>query len=156
MINTKKVTGRRPVRYTHLEDILTDAERIASGPYRTLGNWSLGQIVEHIAKAMDTAFDKSDFRAPWVLRVFVAPLVKNQMLIKPMPAGFKLPKSAKTLIPDPLEIQPALEHLKKSIERFETQTPTQKHGFFGDLAPQEWVSLMLRHAEMHMSFVVPA
>ncbi len=52
-INTKKVEGRRAVRYESLSEFLQDAERLANCEVRTVGNWSQGQIYEHLARALD-------------------------------------------------------------------------------------------------------
>jgi len=52
-------------------------------------------------------------------------------------------------------VEAGLEHLKQAIARFETENPSAEHPAFGRMARQEWVSLGLRHAELHMSFVVP-
>ena len=51
-MNTKAVTGRREVHYDTFDDALADAERLAAGDVRTLGNWSYGQILKHLAMAV--------------------------------------------------------------------------------------------------------
>ena len=48
-IATSKVTNRRKVQYTSLQDVLSDAERLTRGNFNTLGNWSAGQIFMHRA-----------------------------------------------------------------------------------------------------------
>ena len=156
MTTTQQVENRRELHYSNLNDIITDAESLASGEYRTSGNWTFGQILEHLAMAMDCSIDGFGFKAPWLVRTFVAPVIKNRVFSKPMPAGFKLPAKASRLQPGDVTVEEGLEHLKRAIARYETETPSAPHPFFGKLARQEWVSLTLRHAELHMSFVHPA
>ena len=155
MTATQQVTGRRELHYSNLNDIVTDAESIAAGEYETLGTWSFGQILEHLAATFDCSIDGFSFQAPWLLRTFVAPFVKNRFFTKPMPSGFKLPATAGSLLPGDVSVEEGLAHLKRAIGRYETESPNAKHPFFGRLARQEWVSLALRHAELHMSFVRP-
>lgn len=42
-VNTAKVEGHRKLDYASLEELLTDADRLSSGPVKMLGNWSAGQ-----------------------------------------------------------------------------------------------------------------
>ncbi len=155
MMATQQATGRRELHYGNLNDIVTDAESLAAGEYQTLGEWSFGQILEHLAVALDCSFDGFPFQAPWFLRKLVAPFIKNGFITKPMRAGFKLPANAGALSPGDVSVEEGLAHLKKAVERYETETPNVHHPVFGRMARQEWVSLGLRHAELHMSFVVP-
>jgi len=154
-INTKKVTSRRKLRFETLDEIVVEAERLAKMPIRLLGNWSYGQILEHMATAIDHYYTGMPIKPSWFMRYFVAPFIKNSLLTKGMPAGIQLPKSAAALLPNPTEIQPALEHLKRSIDHLKEESPKMPSPFFGDMAPQEWVALTLRHAELHLGFVVP-
>lgn len=156
MVNTKAVTTRRKLRFETLDEIVTEAERLAKMPIRLLGNWSYGQILEHLASGIDAYYDGLPVKMSWFKRRIVMPLIKNNILTKGMPAGIPLPKeAARILIPDQTEIQPALDHLRSSINRLKEESPKKPSPFFGDMAPQEWVALTLRHAELHLSFVIP-
>jgi len=152
---TEQAAGRRELHYSNLNDIVTDAESLEAGEYVTLGKWSFGQILEHLAVTTDCSIDGFPFQAPWILRTFVAPFIKNRFFTKPLPAGFKLPAKAGRLSPGDVSVEEGLAHLKKAIARYETETPNAKNPVLGRLAQQEWVSLGLRHAELHMSFVRP-
>ena len=154
-VNTKKVTSRRKLRFETLDEIVVEAERLAKMPIRLLGNWSYGQILEHMATAIDHYYTGIPVKPSWFMRKIMMPLFKNHFLTKGLPAGIQLPKEAHALLPDPTEIQPALEHLKQSINHLKEESPKIPSPFFGDMAPQEWVALALRHAELHLSFVVP-
>lgn len=157
-VNTAKVSGRRKLNFADFSQLLADAEHVANTPCQTLGNWSVGQILDHLAVAANGPFDGyGGFQAPWWLRKLIIPFIKNNILTKPMSPGFQLPKKTATLLPepgsDPLE---AYARLQTALARFATETPRYAHPAFGTLAFQEWVALTLRHSEMHLSFVIPA
>ena len=40
-IDTRRVKNRRDVRFSNFNEFLADADRLASGPVRQLGNWTL-------------------------------------------------------------------------------------------------------------------
>ena len=48
-----KTTKRRSVSYSSLEEVLQDAEERAAQKSPTTGNWSQGQIYEHLARTME-------------------------------------------------------------------------------------------------------
>lgn len=157
MIDTARVSGRRTVSYATLDEFIRDAKAVAAGGHRTLGNWSYGQILGHLGYAMKSSLDGFPFQAPWFARVLIAPLLKNSALTKPLKAGFKLPKNAEAdLPPDTITVEEALAECQQAVERLATESPTAKHPFFGKLATEEWMALHIRHAELHMSFVVAA
>lgn len=147
---------RRTLNYATLDEFLADAEKIAAGPNVTVGNWSLGQILWHLSTTIRFSVEGFPFQAPWFLRVLVAPLLKNWFLTKPMRSGFQLPKKASALSP-PKDIttEDGLRALRANLERFSCEEPRAAHPVFGLLTRSEWTALHLRHAEMHMSFVIP-
>lgn len=147
---------RRHIEFRELSDILADARGLAARPCVAVGNWTFAQNLEHVAAAIDMGFDGTDFKAPWWARVLVAPLVKNWVLTRPMRSGFRLPRRAAALLPDPqVTLEAALAHLESAVARFESETPTHPHPFLGRLTKDEYVQLHLRHAALHLSFVVP-
>lgn len=149
---------RREVHYASLHEFLSEVERLANSRICTLGNWTFPQILDHLARTMQCSFEGFGSQAPWLVRKVLAPLVKNSFLTRPMKAGFRLPKRmASALLPSSEATLPAaLEKLRDIVARCEAEVPTAAHPAFGRLASQEWTSLHLRHAELHMSFVVPA
>jgi len=150
------VAARRKLHYANLDELQADAERLAKGNFRTVGQWSYPQILDHLARTMTASLDGFGFKAPWWARIFIAPLAKNSFLTKPMRAGFKLPKSARSLAPPPdVSLSSAMDNLRKAMRRCTSETPQAEHPFLGKLASQEWTAVYLRHAELHMSFVVP-
>jgi hypothetical protein len=148
---------RRQLHFQSLVEVVSDAENLASGPCRTLGHWTLGQILWHLSRPVYCSFEGFGFQAPWFVRKIIAPLIKHRFLHKPMRAGFKLPRSANSLLPpEEISTEEGLRQLKAAFARFENETPGAPHPAFGYLSPDEWRLLHLRHSELHLSFVRPA
>ena len=66
-VKTTQVAGRRSLRFSSYQDIVDEARRLSGIPTRQLGNWSLGQICEHLAKGMDMAIEASSKGLKWTL-----------------------------------------------------------------------------------------
>jgi hypothetical protein len=155
-VDTAHVSGRRDVRYRNHDEVLADVERLAAGGYRQLGNWSLGQIAKHMSLAMNTALDGAKVHAAWPVRMLARLLFKNKAVEGPMKPGFKLPpKFAPSLVPDATADKDGIDALRTAVRRWNKEPQRLPHGFFGALSPTEWEQLMLNHAAMHMSFIVP-
>jgi hypothetical protein len=154
-VNTAKVDGRRNLDYASLEELLADADRLTSGPVKVLGNWSAGQIFRHLAIAFNGSIDGFTMTFPLPLRL-MAKLFRKKLLDGPMPAGFKLPaEGAKAMMPAPTSSEEGLADLHAAVARLERESHRAKHPMFGDLSKEEWNKIHLKHANLHMSFLVP-
>ncbi len=153
-----RTAERRPLVFNDLNEILAEAERLASGPVRTTGNHSFGQILEHLARTHDMATGKLPAPSPpWFLRLLI-PLLKPMLLRnKPLSPGFKLPQKAETAFwpKQEFEVAAALAHLRDSVVFYNTHGPTPKHPMFGTITRQQNEQLQCRHAALHLSFVHP-
>jgi len=118
-VNTAKVTGRRKVRYDSYDDLLRDAERLAAGKVRPLGNWSYAQVLEHLSRAMNAAIDAPISRSLGSFGLVAKLFFKSRALKGPMTAGFKLPAdAAKALVPEQsLDNEAALAMLRQAVHR---------------------------------------
>lgn len=149
-INTKKAMDRRSVRYETLAEFLDDAERLANRPVRTLGNWSQGQIYEHLARSLDVSIDGTKlFPAP--MRLVLNLFFKKSFLNKGIPAGFKAPGN---FVPEATSVEDGLASLRRAVARQNGVEERAPHPGFGKFSRREWDQFNLRHAEMHMSFIV--
>lgn len=155
-VDTKTVQGRRSLSFKSLDEIVADAERLASSPTtKTLGNWPLGRLFMHLAGAVNGSIDGFTVRAPWYIRL-IGPFIKSRIINKGMPAGFKLSKKREDKLFPPAEsTQEGLEKLRAAVERTRKERMTAAHPVFGKLTHEEWTRLHLRHSEMHLSFAVP-
>ncbi|MEW4452373.1 DUF1569 domain-containing protein [Bremerella sp. JC817] len=150
-INTKGVQGRREVHYRTPQEVLVDARQLAEAEHiETLGNWSPGQIFDHLAKAFDMAIDGADFRAFFLLRWFATLFLKRKFLERGLPPG--LPTN-ECFVPEPIDNDAGLARLEDAIGRYLQDPRRGLHPIFGKLTPEEWTQFQLRHCEMHMSFL---
>jgi hypothetical protein len=156
LINTRKVTGRRKLHFASLDEIVDDAERIAtSARVRTLGNWSAAQIVAHVAMGMNYSIDGVPLAIPAPLRFVLRLLLKQRFLTRGVPPGFRMPARSPQAMPSvTITFDDALASLRTSVARLKSETRRATHPAIGRLTPVEWEQFHCRHAEMHMSFVV--
>ncbi len=107
---TSKISGRRTLRFESLEEISDEVERLAQAKkIRTRGNWTAGQVLQHLAIVMHGSVDGVEIKLPLPLRIMM-PLIlffrKQKFLNQPMKSGIELPKSAAAvLIPPPTSLE---------------------------------------------------
>jgi hypothetical protein len=154
-VNPRHVQGRRELTFHSLRQVLDDVEHLVASPTtRTLGNWSLPELLSHLTLTLNNSIDGFQVRAPWFIRL-LAPLVKKSALKKISP-GIRLPKSAEAFaFPPAGSLQDSLQQFRHAIQRASTETMQAPHPAFGRMTHQEWLLLHLRHSEMHLSFAVP-
>ena len=155
-IKTKTVQGRRELHFTSLDEVVADAEMLVASPnVKTLGNWPLDRLINHLALSINSSIDGTTFRAPWFIRL-LSPLFKHRFLTRTMSPGFNLPKRAETeFYAIPASSQEALRNLKTAVARLKADKIAPSHPLFRNLTQEECDQLHLRHAEMHLSFAVP-
>jgi hypothetical protein len=152
-VDTTKVQGRRELHFNSVEDIRADVERLTQGDVRTLGNWSAGQILKHLAIVMDSSIDGPAFRLPWYMRL-IGRLMRKRLLNRPMSAGFQLPAyAAKVLVPPPTSFEEGLTAFRNAIHRQQSEPGRKPSPFLGELTPEAWLRLHCRHAELHLGFL---
>lgn len=154
-VNPTTVQGRRELSFESLQDVLADVERLVASPStRTLGNWSLGELLNHLTMTMNNSIDGFQVKAPFFVRM-IAPFFKKSALKKITP-GIKLPKSAETkALPPSSSLYESLQEFRKAVQRTMMETMEAAHPAFGRMTHDEWMQLHLRHSEMHLSFAVP-
>ncbi len=89
---------RRELQFDNLDEVVVEAERLASGQVRTTGRHSFGQILEHLARTHDMTTGRLQTpRPPWYMRLMI-PLMKPMLLNdKPLKPGFKLPQKSEAV-----------------------------------------------------------
>ena len=94
--------------------------------------------------------------APWFVRVFVAPFFKKRFIKQSMYSGFQFTKQMEPYRPDDKATAiAALDELEKQYSRLSREAPGVPHPFLGPLTHEEWMGVNLRHAELHLSFLIP-
>jgi hypothetical protein len=156
VIDTAKVKQRRQLRFESLDEIAAEVERLAAAKQiRTLGNWSSGQVLQHLAATMDGSIDGFEPFVPAPMKFLLRLFMKGRFLNKPMPAGFQLPKRAGSLHPAPKSWETALENFRRSMRRLKTEVRRSPHPAFGPMTADEWEKIHCRHSELHLSFLQP-
>ena len=153
-VNPRTVQGRRDLSFASLQAVLADVEvLVASSSTRTLGNWSLAELLNHLTMTMNNSLDGFQVTAPFYIRM-IAPFFKKSALKKITP-GIRLPKSAETsAFPPSRSLDESLQEFRKAIQRTTQETMEAAHPAFGRMTHDEWIQLHLRHSEMHLSFAV--
>lgn len=158
MIDTRKVMGRRALSFATLDDLEADVKTLVQaedeGRLKALGNWSLGQALQHLQRFMTRSMEGFE-KAPWFLPIVGLPFrlfMMKRVLGAPPPPGMKPGKVP--FMPDdeadvPTESRAVLGIIERvrSGERF-----TQRSPLLGPLTHEQWIELHLRHAELHLSF----
>lgn len=160
MKNTKHIDGRRELNYADFNDLLADIERVVAEPHQAIGNWSVGEIIDHVAKPIPWAMEgyPDGFHTPLLFKI-VGPLMKNSMIAhKPPPAGIKPPKKMMAWFePEPgVGVETAMQRLRDAIARWPDATPIPKNPLGIKLNKAEWERFLTNHASLHFSFIVPA
>lgn len=152
---TQRTDRRANLHFESLEDALIDIEQLdRNGEPRANGNWSAGQVAQHIAKLINLSIDGfGGKKAPLLIRL-IAGLMTNRFLHNPMKPGVRLPGGLSFLLPDDNVSWPeGRDALRAAIERLQAERAVAPSPVFGKLTHEEWVRLHLRHMEMHLSFL---
>jgi hypothetical protein len=145
---------RRKLDLRDLDALTADVEHLKRVGYTKIGNWDLGQCCEHLARSMRSSLDGFQAKAPWVLRVFLAPIFKRRIFkTRNMPAGIKGPPDL--MPPAQVDETTALKHFDEQAGRVRNATAFQKHPFFGTLSAEQWLQFHLIHSSLHLSFLIP-
>src|SRR5262245_35190567 len=155
-IDTSKVIDRRKVRFFTPEELEADVAKLVeaerAGRLTCLGNWSLGQALNHLGTWVSFAYNPHPLNPPFFVRWMVG-MRKSKYLNVGLPAGVKIPKvEGGTVACEPKSLDEGLAILNQWWGRLKQEAPTRPNVIFGPLSHQEWINLQLRHAELHLSF----
>jgi len=162
LINTKRVTDRRKIRFESGADLLRDLDAIdaahAAGTLRTVGNWAPAQVLNHLAAFIEFASDgyPAHFKPPPTPVRLVMRIFKKKYCFGAMPVGLHIPGvKAGTIGQDNGPFDHALARLRLANEKLENEAPSHPNHLFGVMSHEEWKGLNLRHCELHLSFLHP-
>ena len=157
-VNTKHVQ-RRAVSLANLDEFAAEVDRVVAaekaGRLKTVGNWTAGQILAHLAAWIEynyTGFPLAP--PPWAIRLILKTFMKNKYLRSGLPQGVKIPGVANgTTGQDAMTTMDAAERLKRAIIRLRVEPPAHPSPAFGQLTHDETIRLNLRHGELHLGFL---
>lgn len=156
-IDTTRVQGRRKVRYDSYDELLADAQSLSAGEVQTLGNWTYGQVLDHLAKSIHAMIEGPGFKLPMPVRFVMRLMMMKKMVHQEVPPGFKFPANvAKRFEPNDVPIHKGIERLREAVERVKSTDERGMHPAFGTVSTNDWDEFQRRHCEMHMSFVRPS
>ena len=106
---------------------------------------------------MDFSLDGFPVRVPWIVRSLFGRFLLRRVLHKGLPSGFKWKgANAAASTPGATDTAARLEHLRRSVQRLRTEPQRVPSPLFGTLTAEQWEKVHLRHAELHLSFLVPS
>ncbi len=152
-VRDTKTAKRREVTYKTLEEIEREVERIANEQTTVTGNWSEGQILQHLARTFQMSFEGATFKLPLFIRI-MAGFMKNKWLKGPMPAGFQLPADNPLRPNNRVSREEGAREMQQIFARLARgEKMTQRSPAFGKMTHEDWIRLHLIHCGLHLSFI---
>jgi hypothetical protein len=158
-VDTGKVAGRRKLRFESIDEMMAEVDRLVQaekgGRLKRVGNWTLGQALGHLAVWAEYSYTGPPLKPPFFIKLIFR-LRKRKSLYRPMRAGIRIPGIKEgTLATEPMPLEAALPRFQRAIERLKTEAPTAPNVLFGPLTHDEWIAINLRHAELHLGYLIP-
>ena len=148
------IDGRRRLGFASLGEVMPEVDRLLVG-HRTVGNWTLGQICNHLSWAVIGSVEGSPLRVPWIVRKTVGPFIVRRILkTGRFPEGINLPEKYR---PGPgLDARAEAEALRASIQLFGSHAgPYADHPLAGPTDRETWERFHCIHCAHHLGFVRP-
>jgi hypothetical protein len=158
-IDTTKVSEHRKLEFETIDDCLAELDRIAEsdrrGELQTLGNWTAGQNLSHLAAWIEFGWDGYPMNKPPLPVRLVMRFMLGRILKKGMVAGVKIPGiEGGTLGAKDMETQAAAERLRVALNRLKSgELASYDSPAFGKMDHARRIKLNLRHAELHLGFL---
>lgn len=158
-VDTRTAT-RRVLSLETLAALSAELNRLEAahraGTLRSTGNWTPGENLDHLARAMRPSFDGFDFTVAVPIRLVGSLFMKRRFLREGFPRGFKMgPKMSAAFGPRPgVPFEEGLLALREQLSRIDRgERMTHASPGLGALTHDEWVRLHLRHAELHLAYL---
>ncbi|MEL6328283.1 MAG: DUF1569 domain-containing protein [Planctomycetota bacterium] len=156
-----KTAAHRELKFASMDEVKAELDRIEAavdaGTAGTTGNWTAGQNFDHCARFMRACLDGFDGNAPWIVRKIAQMFLKKGALdpAKKLPAGFKLPKAASSMLPEEgIDDGEGLRRLREQIARLDAgEKMTHPSPLLGPLTHEEWLVLHRKHFALHLGFI---
>jgi hypothetical protein len=156
MAASGQTSGHCQRHFESFDDLLAEVHSLYAQPTRQLGNWSLAQICQHLGIGMrECVVGDKIFNAPLWLRL-LGPWIRPRILRRGLPRGFQIPRGGEKLLPPPVSFSEGLATLEEGIATLRLSQRRIAHPVFGHMNIAEWDQFHLRHAELHLSHIVPA
>jgi hypothetical protein len=159
MVDTSKVTQRRKLHFETIDDCLVELGKIEAaereGKLKTLGNWTAGQNLSHLAAWIEYGWDGYPMSKPPLPVRLVMKFMLGRILKNGMDAGVKIPGiEGGTLGADEMETLAAVDRFRAALNRLKSgEVAKHDSPAFGKMSHEKRVKLNLRHAELHLGFL---
>ena len=159
-INTKKAPRRELAFHCNgcvNADLASIEAAHIAGTLAHTGNWSEGEILDHVAKMWEMAFDgfPPESTPNFAIKI-IARLMKGRMTSgKTLPAGFQLPANARFMLPTTgTSFDEGMQRMRAVLGRLDRgEQMTATSPVFGKMSHDEWMRLHLGHAQLHFGFL---
>jgi hypothetical protein len=150
---------RRQLQFATIDDLLAEIDRVVeadkAGRIQTLGTWTPGQILGHLAAWIEYGYAGYPMKpVPWLVRLLLRRQLRKYMK-QGMPSGVRIPKvRAGTYGIEDMATEEAAERLRLALGRLQRREPAEYDSpAFGSLSDDDRILLNLKHAELHLSFL---
>jgi len=144
--------SRRTLAFSSLAEIMPEVDRLLTG-YEKRGQWSLGQICNHLGLAMQHTLEGFPTSFPWLVRKLIGPIARREIFrTGSMRTGLPIPTK---VTPRPeLDDRAEAEALRATIHFFlAAPGPLAPHPLLGQLTTAEWHRFHCIHSAHHLSFL---
>lgn len=146
---------QRALTFADYDAAIAEIARLRDRGYLQGGNWTLGQICDHLSFYYRGSLDGFGAKLPWLVRVTLGAMIKRRMLrTRAMRrGGVTAPQS----VP-----KPGADEAARVAEAIHLLERLRGHSgglhdspLFGRVTPEEWRTLHLIHTAHHLGFLTP-
>jgi hypothetical protein len=147
---------RRELTFGHLSQVMPEVDRLLQG-YRLGGQWTLGQVCQHLTRSLQGSVEGIPGAGAWLLRRTIGPWLGRRMLSRGiMPAGFRIRPEWGVMPGTGLDDRAEAEALRGAILYYSGRTEGfPEHPMFGRLGREQWDRLHCIHCAHHLGFLLP-
>jgi len=146
---------RRKLHFESLNDTVAECERLLNSGYVKSGNWSLGQICQHIRLTMESnmnGYPKWMTILGFPLRPFMKRFGLPSLLAGKSPKG--IPTAPMFTPPTNVNDVQEVDAFAQCVEQFLTwKTALHPHPGFGAMSHQEFEHFHAAHMAHHLGFL---
>lgn len=161
MVNTATVAGFRTLKFDGFESMWREVEKVAAadaaGRLKPIGNWTAGQAFGHLATWIEYPYDgyPPDLKPPLWIKLLLR-MMKKKFLYGTMKRGVRIPGvQGGTKGTEPMTTEAGKARLRRAWDRLNAAPPTIPNPIFGVMTHEEWKQGHLRHAELHLGYLIP-
>lgn len=145
---------RRSLAFNEIDEVMPEVDRLVTG-HETVGRWTLGQILHHLAVAVRLSTDgKPDAES---IEGRDRRRVYRRLFFRAGRFPEKADPPLEILIPpDDCDLVQETEALRDALDRFKAHDgPFSSHPVLGALDGAEWSRFHLMHCAHHLGFATP-